>query len=171
MGVSEVFKDNKFMCHKQDLSLNNETELAPEILGNDGSYNAMKADIWSLGMILFECMTGKKLYDVSKNKENDPYLVMLPNGYYCLSDGCLKEYLKRNKFIKYFKTQSISLLNHLLDTNASARFEADDIIKHKWFSSYYKMYCSQIYRKSASQHQSLLKQCDKMDKFPFYGQN
>merc|ERR1712150_301966 len=112
----------------------------------------MKADIWSLGMILFECMTGRKVYDISSDKENDPYLTMLSNGYYCLNNGVLREYLKRNHCTKYFKSHSVSLLGHLLVSDAAARFDADAIIKHKWFSSYYKSYSLQIHRKSASQH-------------------
>ena len=55
-GVAEVFQNDNFECHKEYLSLDNESKLAPEILTSRGShsYNAQKVDTWSLGMILFE---------------------------------------------------------------------------------------------------------------------
>ena len=70
--------------------------------------------------------------------------------------------------MKYFKAKSISLLCHLLDTDASKRIDIDDIIKAQWFSLYYKTYNKRIYKKDISQIQALLKQKGKMATFPYY---
>lgn len=157
-GAAEVFNNNDFECNKQGLSLDNETQLAPEILMNE-PFDAIKADIWCFGMILFECMTGKQLYGISKDKQSDPYLLTLSNGMYCLNTIFIAQYLKQHNL--HFNEQILSLLRHVLDLNASERFDSNDIIKHKWFSSYYKRYHKQINKKSISQSKALLKQKDR----------
>ena len=42
--------------------------MAPEVL-NRGVYN-YKAEVWSLGTILFEMLTGKSPFSMAKNKED-----------------------------------------------------------------------------------------------------
>ena len=176
-GVAEVFRINKtsndnnndidsyFNCSKQGLSLDNESKLEPKIFNDIGKYNARKADIWSLGMVLFECMTGKPLYE--------PYDIWsennLFNGYWSLNDGKLKEYLLKNNLLKYFNSDSLSLLLcQLLELNESFRISADNIIKHKWFGLYFKTFGKRVLQKSQSQQKSLLKQKKKMLHFPYY---
>ena len=44
-SLAEIFENSSNQMNKQD----------------NGAYNAMKADVWSLGMILFQCKTGKQL--------------------------------------------------------------------------------------------------------------
>ena len=63
--------DDNNLCHVHDnckdrLTLENEAYLVPEMLSGSGSgaaYDARAADVWSLGMVLFQLCAGAPLYE------------------------------------------------------------------------------------------------------------
>lgn len=115
-------------------------------------------------MILFECMTvGKRLY-----RPMDIY--RRNSTYWSLHRHKLKEHLTENGMLKFFNTDSFSLLTGLLNVNESKRLKGMDILKHKWFNMYYTKYRRQILKKFNGQNQELIKQKRKMirNQFPFY---
>ena len=93
--------------------------LAPEVIKQIG-YLGQSADIWSCGVILFNCVTGKKPF-IGTNS------VMLNN---ILSGNV--EY-PSNKLSKNI----IDLLKKILDPNPSTRFNIQQIENHPWFSKDY----------------------------------
>ena len=95
-GVAEVFKLNNHQCTKRGLSLDNESKSEPKIFQSDNEiYDAQKADIWALGMLLFECATGRQLYHPSEIW--DP-MNHKESGYWALQNGKLAEYLMMNNY-------------------------------------------------------------------------
>ena len=93
--------------------------LAPEVIKRIG-YLGQSADIWSCGVILFNCVTGTKPF-IGTNS------VMLNN---ILSGNV--EY-PSNKLSKNI----IDLLKKILDPNPSTRFNIQQIENHPWFSKDY----------------------------------
>ena len=93
--------------------------LAPEVIKQIG-YLGQSADIWSCGVILFNCVTGTKPF-IGTNS------VMLNN---ILSGNV--EY-PSNKLSKNI----IDLLKKILDPNPSTRFNIQQIENHPWFSKDY----------------------------------
>eukprot|EP00488_Nonionellina_sp_1-RS-2012_P003536 TRINITY_DN754_c0_g1_i1.p1 TRINITY_DN754_c0_g1~~TRINITY_DN754_c0_g1_i1.p1 ORF type:complete len:212 (+),score=64.59 TRINITY_DN754_c0_g1_i1:549-1184(+) len=138
-GVSEVFQLD-YLCWKQPLSLEN-TAYAAQKVFDEVIYDAECADNWSLGMIMFECMTvGECLY-----KPFDIYL--LNSGYWALQHHQLKRYLALHNLLKYFNVHSLSVLKGLLNFDEGRRLKGKQILKHKWFNMYYERYKKQIKKK------------------------
>ncbi|RHY13244.1 hypothetical protein DYB25_000078 [Aphanomyces astaci] len=44
--------------------------MAPEVVANDAVYDASKADVWSLGMMLFVMLTGQPMFDVAEHSDD-----------------------------------------------------------------------------------------------------
>lgn len=150
--VAEVFKNADFnKCHKHIMPISDEEELTP-------TYNAREADVLSLGSILFELITGQTMHDAD----------LKYNGLSAMDKTELTKYLEQNKLKKYFTTHTLSLLCKLLEPDESKRYDTNEIIKHKWFSVYYKRYKQEIWKKSRTQAKELLEQKKKMADFPFY---
>ena len=147
-GVAEIFESNRnFKVDKQGLSLENEIYQSPKQYDGD-IYDARFADNWMLGMILFECMTNKKLYesyDIINNK----------NGYKALHDETLKSYFIKNNILKYFNLNSFDLLTKLLSINDEQRISGINILKHTWFKGYWRQYKSRINKKFKHQSETL----------------
>ena len=89
--------------------------LAPEIIKQIG-YLGQSADIWSCGVILFNCVTGKKPFIRSSS-------MMLNN----ILSG--KVEYPSNKLSK----ELIDLLKKILDPNPNTRYNIQQIENHSWF--------------------------------------
>eukprot|EP01084_Bolivina_argentea_P181185 312953_1 len=168
-GKSEIFKCditqlNPFKCQKPHLLFNDIQYLAPNIF--DGNiYNAKKADIWSIGMIIYECYCGVPLY----KKRICDKIKRIGSGFWSLENKKLSSYLSINGLNKYINNPKIlSLLNGLLEINDKKRFNTLQILKHPYFKCYYKHYKHKIIKKSMQQKKDLLQQKEKMETFPYY---
>eukprot|EP01084_Bolivina_argentea_P190877 327902_1 len=125
-GVSEIFEpgnENGFMCSKHNLSLDNAS--SPQVF-SEQLYDSSAADMWSLGHMLHECMSGDRLYqpselwsecDVKSDSENDK-IIDWPWA------KSFKNILKMNNTIKYFTPATFDLLNKLLNVNEKERLTA-----------------------------------------------
>eukprot|EP01083_Nonionella_stella_P257519 881372_1 len=128
-GVSEIFR-NGFQCNKTDLSVDNASYAAPNVYF-ERMYDARSADMWSVGMIMFECLTGESLYkpmDVFVT-EHDEFTTTF-NGYSALHNGDLKRYLLQNIELKCFTTDSLHFLLNVLRIDERMRSKACDILQH-----------------------------------------
>ena len=144
-GVAEIFAPKKknskmkmdgFQCYKDGLTIENEAYLSPKQFDNQ-KYDARAADIWSLGLILFECLTNTKLYHKVNNVEI--------NGFWAIHADKLMEYIKfNNNLCIHFNKHSLSLLCALLTVDEKSRISGIDILKHSWFKSYFNKYQQQI---------------------------
>lgn len=154
-GVSCFISDN-FTSYCQSRSYR-----APEvILGNP--YNE-KIDMWSLGCILFELITGNELfpnYAIPRILARMigilgpiPKNIILSGRHsnmYFTQDGYLYDYSSSNPnevvLIKPLKSSLnvllgenvdddlVDLLSHLLDYSPSTRYSATEALKHPWFN-------------------------------------
>eukprot|EP01084_Bolivina_argentea_P207435 353913_1 len=176
-GVCEVFPteiDNyvSFKCNKQNLSLENESYLSPQQFGAD-IYDATSADIWSLGMILYSCLSGKLLYKPSEIwqcaslKTETLSVSLLNSGYWSLHNNKLKEYVNMNNK-QIFNSDSFDLLVNLLNINEDKRLSAMGVLTHKWFKLYYKTFHERIEKKSIVQKEKLKQYNHKLRNLPFY---
>ena len=89
--------------------------LAPEVIKQTG-YLGQSADIWSCGVILYNCVTGNKPF-VGSNS------VMLNN---ILTGNAEYSYNKMSNSL-------IDLFTKIFDPNPSTRYTIDKIIEHDWF--------------------------------------
>eukprot|EP01084_Bolivina_argentea_P016946 31640_1 len=165
-GVSELFEradDCDFLCNKTGLSLENTPYLAPKVYSEE-IYDGRKADMWSLGMIIFECLAGEPLYDPvdiwtsMKNTYGEDSDETITNGYFALHNENLKHFLVKQKPLKCFTSDALELTLNLLHIDEDMRFEADKVLQHKWFKMYFKKYHKQIERKTMTQRKRLLRQ-------------
>eukprot|EP01084_Bolivina_argentea_P119299 211537_1 len=189
-GVSEIFKANEekisFKCTKHHLSLDNEEYLAPQIQDNQ-IYNAKAADIWGLGILIYTCLTGEsvlnynnysgqmmnlyatgklKLFDFASNNSVCEWTFSL---FWMFSDkDKFKIHLQKNKLMKYFNNNTFSLLIGLLNLKEEKRLNILDVLKHKWFKSYWKQYHTFIEKNIGKENKKILEQYRKLKHFPFY---
>ena len=160
---------NPFLCQKQALFYQNVQYLSPKLYDGD-VYDARKADIWAMGMILYECVIGKPLYkrrniDIIDGKYDK---TKVGSGYWSIEQKQITLFLAMNGLTKYVNKKILSLLNGLLDIDENKRFNSMEILKHEWFKCYYKSYKQRIDKKSETQRQKLSEQSTKMDNFPYY---
>lgn len=87
--------------------------------------NARKKDIWSLGNMLLQCMSGETSIQVKYD------LVSFDNAYMC-------QLLNDKKWGKCRYKKTVGLLRKLLNASASNRVCMENLIKHEWFEKYYK---------------------------------
>ena len=106
-------------------------------------YDAKAHDMWCLGHILFELMTGSKLY-VSE----DIFDIDNPDGgLKALYDGSLPQYLKSIGLLECFMMRSFSVLKGLLTVDESQRWSASKVIEHSWFKIYHQKYAQSLNHK------------------------
>eukprot|EP01084_Bolivina_argentea_P253438 425698_1 len=139
-GSAELFKNGVFKCYKP-CSVMRPMQYQSPALKEEVTYDARAADIWALGAMLFQSLTGHVLYPV----------------YLDLSLSILKECTN---------AKVADLAGWMLKEDDSKRIAAIDILKHKWFKSYYTKYEKKIAAKSVSQKAELAEQI--MTSFPYY---
>jgi serine/threonine protein kinase len=147
-GLAEIFNaeadgdnDAAFQCSKFCGKTNYK---APEVYGKRGVFDARKADIWSLGVVLFCMLVGSPPYN--KPIESDQAYLYIKNG---IVDQLLFQW-ERNHFIT---VKVLSLLHSMLCFDAKKRFLVDDVIQHSWLSLYFHKYKHQMMKKSQLQKQ------------------
>mmetsp|Transcript_20669 Transcript_20669/g.18250 ORF Transcript_20669/g.18250 Transcript_20669/m.18250 type:complete len:174 (+) Transcript_20669:146-667(+) len=141
-GVAEIFSGrNAFKCAKQGLNTDNQISQAPDVgkLGID--YDARSADMWQLGMIYYQCMTGQPLYTP------EDIWIEPKNGYRGIMNNELKQWLKMSNLLPYFKKNSFDFLQGLLNIDPTQRLTASKCCAHLLFKSYYKKYKDKMNQK------------------------
>jgi len=142
-GLAEIFDGapSSFRCTKFCGKTNYK---APEVYSKKGVFDARKADIWSLGVVLFCMLVGSPPYN--KPVDSDQAYLYIKNG---IIDQLLFQW-ERNHFIT---VKVLSLLHSMLKFNSSERFLVDDVIEHPWLSLYFHKYKHQMEKKSQLQQQ------------------
>jgi serine/threonine protein kinase len=105
--------------------------IAPEVFAvNDtkgGSYDPLKADVWSLGVVLFILLTGAPPMETPCDKDR----------YYCmLRDGRLKDLVTQHGLSKQISEDCIDLLSQMLCTDPTQRPSLQQIAQHRWVGQY-----------------------------------
>eukprot|EP01083_Nonionella_stella_P304547 1058969_1 len=127
-GSAELFRDGVFICSKTSSVLREVQYQSPLLVSNE-TYDARKADVWALGSMLVHCLIGRPLY---RN--------VYEHGYKVINTGKIKDYLKLYNLKAHVRSKSLDLLQHMLQIDEDERYHCIDILKHKWFRSYYKKY-------------------------------
>lgn len=117
----------------------NQLRMANEVLDEyqEKMYDAKAHDMWCAGHILFELMTGSKLYSVEDTFE-------IEGGLQALFEGNLKDHLKEIGLLKCFMTRSFAVLQGLLTVDEKERYTAAQVTEHKWFSNYHRRYAKSL---------------------------
>merc|ERR1712039_551788 len=152
-GLAEIFRQRSFQCTKFCGKTNYK---APEVYAKKGVFDARKADVWSLGVVLFCMLVGSPPYN--KPIASDQAYLYIKNG---IIDQLLFQW-ERNHFIT---VKVLSLLHSMLDYDAESRFLVDDVVQHPWLSLYYHKYKGQMTRKSQAQRHRTKKTASRL---PFY---
>eukprot|EP01084_Bolivina_argentea_P203837 348074_1 len=147
-GRAEIFNlyTNNFNCVKLGSILGEIQYQSPNIL-NEQVYHANKADNWALGMMLFECIFGQPLYNKIEN-ENE---MIEGNGYWAAMKNKLNTYILVNNLKGFVNGKLLQLLNGLLNVNQNKRLNSFEIVKNKYFKSYYKRYKDKLEKTAISQ--------------------
>ena len=108
--------------------------MAPEVMYNvsqDGTlrcyrsddeyYDARKADIWTLGIILFSMCSGAKLYRHPSRKDK---------GFKCAFEGDLRSYIVETLKLGPFVTEDILDLLNKIFIPAEKRMTMQDLLQH-----------------------------------------
>jgi len=167
-GVAEIFdtprnrptKAYSFECAKSEgLNIEESAHHAPE--SNKGTvYDARAMDMWSLGMILFECLVGYPLYSPEDKLWADE-----DNGYTALQNCSLGPYLKAQGLLKYFTRESFTLLEGLLCMDPSKRLRAVQASKQAWFRGLFKR---NFYAAKLKKKHNKWRSIEQQHMFPYY---
>ena len=87
--------------------------MAPEMIKREGHFPNI--DFWSLGVLIFEILTGKPPFEGISKKD--------------IYDNVLA---KKMKFPYFFPKQAKDLVEKLLEPNIEKRLTIDQIISHPW---------------------------------------
>ena len=134
-GVSELCDSNNNASFKftKRKSFERESLVSPQMY-EDRRYDSRCSDMWSIGMIFYECMSGAPLYTPEDMWDS-------PNGgYLALKQRKLKQYLIEQDEYKNFEDSAFCLLSKLLKRNEKTRIKAAQVMKHKWFKVQYQQY-------------------------------
>ena len=121
-----------FCPHSIGLSLDQYQNRCPNQL-EEQTYDAKAHDMWCVGHILFELVTGTKLYSVEDT-------FMKEGGLEALLEGDLKSYLREVGLLNCFKTRPFAVLQGLLAVDENKRLTAAQVTEHPWFSNYHRRY-------------------------------
>ena len=124
----------------------------------DETYSAMKADIWSLGIIIYVMTLGTEPYHIQNI--SDPY-------YNALIAGQIGKCYKNKHCLIPIQAKKLSLLTSMLQIEESDRSNISEIINHDYFKSYYKRYRTRIEDQSKKQQLRNIESCKSF--FPYYG--
>lgn len=89
--------------------------LSPEVLSGTDSSSLPSVDIWAIGCILFEMVTGSKMFDGKSN------------------DEIRNKIIKRTvNFPKYLSLECVNLIDNLTTLNPGQRITIEQALYHPW---------------------------------------
>lgn len=92
------------------------SRMAPEMLNMSENFSAIKADVWCLGLILFELLTSKPLFD--NTDEQDVIAKIIRGDFEPLGLG--------------FSQEARILCSDMLSLNPQERPTCDEILQYEW---------------------------------------
>jgi len=153
-GLAEVFEGDSFECAKFCGKTNYK---APEVYAKERAFDARKADVWSLGVVLFCMLVGSPPYN--KPSESDQAYLYVKNG---IIDQLLFQW-ERNHFITL---KVLDLLHKMLQFEEDERLLVEDVLRHPWLALYFNKYKAQMLKKSMVQKSKQKQMPHK--RLPFY---
>eukprot|EP01084_Bolivina_argentea_P245293 410699_1 len=118
-----------FELISRKLTIENEYLASPKAYEGE-PFDCRSSDMWSLGMVFYQCLVGKQLYT-----PQDMWEI-----YLAIKQNTLKEYLVTRGIAKYFTKNSFLFLKELLKMDENKRLNAAQATKHKYFKKYYQIF-------------------------------
>jgi serine/threonine protein kinase len=100
--------------------------IAPEIFNREGPYDPKKADVWSLGIVLFIIMTGKP--PMERPSKQDKRFVLF-------QEGKMADILSDWGLLHTFSSECLELLSQMLRVDPAQRIGLDQVLAHAWVQS------------------------------------
>lgn len=97
--------------------------VAPEVYAGDSVYDAKKADVWSLGIVLFIMMTGVPPLELPMTYDERFLLI---------KEGQLTEILRQWQMLSYFSKDCLDLLSKMLCVEPEKRISLEQVLEHPW---------------------------------------
>ena len=97
-------------------------------------FDARRADIWSLGVVLFCMAVGSPPY-IKPSNSDDAYK-------YFVKTGLIEKLLFQWNRHFCVTVKMLDLLKNMLMVNMGKRFLINDVLQHGWLNVYYKQYKS-----------------------------
>lgn len=98
-----------------------------------------KADMWSLGMMLFHCAVGRPLFSKMCSPSEHPEEYK-GSGFWAASTGNVMQFVLSNNLQRFVDGKLLSLIHCLLTPDEGKRFGALRALQHEWFRKYYERY-------------------------------
>jgi serine/threonine protein kinase len=133
-GFAQKCKDEKDQIIRLKIKLGTEDYACPEMWDDDpdSTYNGIKADIFSLGVVLFNLVTGKPAFENNAKETDSLYGLILKDN-----DGTFKDYWDEMKnrvkvpLSNNFKKLYMQMIAHKPEN----RLESfDDILNSDWMT-------------------------------------
>jgi len=139
-GVAVVFDDDACHCLTQNLTVDNEIWQSPQVQRGD-RYDARAADMWAVGQVLYQALSGYRLYTVNDILLSDSH----PTGYWAVTRGKLKQYLTRHDLMRHFNSDCWRLLDGLVTMSEQSRWSASKAVNCRWFRPYNYCYDARMF--------------------------
>lgn len=97
--------------------------IAPEIFAEAGPYDPKKADIWSLGVVLFIMMTGNPPMERPSDKDK---------RFGMIKQGKIAEMLRQWEMDTFFSEDCLDLLSKMLVVDPAQRIDLERLMNHPW---------------------------------------
>ena len=136
---AEIFKGSDFNCDKFNYlhqTQYNMCYFAPNRVSEE-MYEARAADMWTVGMILFECVVGSSIY-TSKDISVLGLETMPHNGYWAVMNGKIHSYLATNSGLNKMNPKILSVITKLLKVTEEKRMNSMQLLQSRWMSKLYK---------------------------------
>jgi serine/threonine protein kinase len=124
--MSTVHEDASFLRHTQCGSL---MYAAPEVLVSsaDRGYDAAKADVWSLGIILYAMITGNVPFQAANAKRCARFAYLARHGFRAM--------MLASQSATKISDQATGLLARMLDPQPAARANLAQVLDHPWLQA------------------------------------
>jgi len=137
-SVAEQFKvvsgsDDDARIVKKFCLRNSYSHVAPEVY-HEQEYEAMKADVWSLGTILFLLLCGRDLCALLP----DEIAEFREEAFKSLVDGHLAQWLAANKL--ELRPKALTAIENMLQLDAEDRWSTLQVVKCDFFAPYFRRY-------------------------------
>ncbi len=155
LKLNDGLKSTELKCFKNEF-ISEVFYKDPKIVNNQ-IFNPVKADMYSLGMILFKMFEGCLPYKCPEKTDK---------GYVALCENKLLMYFKQNNILKGINKYTINLICNMLNVNDKKRIMTFDVMTNQWFKSYYQRYKHSFQQKKKSQKERHIKQMNEY-KLPY----
>jgi len=148
---------NPFKCTKHGMKEKHYLS-APRVFEEE-AFDARKADIWSLGIILFEMATGNEPFQCQDDSDEHWALV---KGHKFI------DLLAAHDKVKFMNQPMLRLLTNLLNVDEQDRVDCTELLENEWMKLYYSKYKTSILKKTKNQMIKNKKQRERRPDFPYY---